>query len=63
MLVDTRLTSQPVHCDQQSAAYWSRVGGIWVDWGWYMCIVNHCFAGIVAVLVPSPKPYITLTKT
>ena len=28
-----------------------------------MCIVNHCFAGIVAVLVPSPKPYITLTKT
>ena len=40
------------------------MGGICgCDCGWYMYIVNHCFAGMVAVLAPFPTPYITRTKT
>ena len=53
LLVNTRSTGRPICSDRQLLVYWSTVGDVLVDGHWYRSIVNHCFAEITAVSVPT----------
>lgn len=51
MPVNTQPTPRPLYCDQQS------VGGVLVDWWWYMFNLNHSLSEMAAVRLLATSLY------